>query len=71
MYVCLTFDRTSVEPSGECLIMPAPSLFADPSSPRAMYGLSVQTLSTKLLVGGHRQTWSLHRRTLPDPSRHV
>ena len=40
MYVCLTFESTSVEPSGECLIMPAPSLLADPSSPRAIYGLS-------------------------------
>ena len=40
MYVCLTFDRTVVDPSGECFMMPAPSLLADPSKPSAMYGFS-------------------------------
>lgn len=40
MYVCLTLERTAVDPSGECLIIPAPSLLADPSRPSAKYGFS-------------------------------
>lgn len=41
MYVCRTLDSTDVEPSSACLIIPAPSLFAEPSRPRAKYGRSV------------------------------
>ena len=35
MYVCLTLDKTVVNPSGSCLIIPAPSLLAEPSKPSA------------------------------------
>lgn len=41
MYVCRMFDRTTEDPSGECWITPAPSLFAEPSSPSAMHGFSM------------------------------
>lgn len=41
MYVCLTFESTAEEPSGQCLITPAPSLFAEPSRPRANIGRSL------------------------------
>ena len=47
-YVCLTLERTWVEPSGQCLIIPAPNLLAEPSSPRAIYGLSITSMSTLL-----------------------
>ena len=40
MYVCLTLDKTVVDPSGSCLMIPAPSLLAEPSRPSAMYGRS-------------------------------
>lgn len=40
MYVCRTLDSTVTEPSGECLMTPAPSLLAEPSKPRAMQSLS-------------------------------
>ena len=40
MYVCLTFDKTVVDPSGSCLMIPAPSLLAEPSRPSAIYGHS-------------------------------
>lgn len=40
MYVCRTLERTVVEPSVSCFITPAPSLFAEPSSPSAMYAFS-------------------------------
>ena len=38
MYVCLTFESTTEEPSGQCFINPAPSLFAEPSRPKAKIG---------------------------------
>lgn len=41
MYVFRTFDNASLDPSGECLMIPAPSLFAEPSRPSARYGLSL------------------------------
>ena len=34
------FESTVDDPSISCRMIPAPSLFAEPSSPRAMYGLS-------------------------------
>jgi hypothetical protein len=40
MYVCLIFESATEEPSGQCFITPAPSLFAEPSSPRAKIGRS-------------------------------
>ena len=46
--MCRTFDNTVEDPSVSCRIIPAPSLFADPSSPSARYGLSVIELSQKL-----------------------
>lgn len=45
IYVCLTLERTWVEPSGSCCMIPAPNLLAEPSSPRAMYGLSIRGMS--------------------------
>ena len=44
MYVCRTLDRTVDDPSGECLMTPAPNLFAEPSRPSAMYGFSESML---------------------------
>lgn len=40
MYVCLTLDKTAVDPSESCFIIPAPSLLAEPSRPSARYGHS-------------------------------
>lgn len=40
MYVCLMFESTTEEPSGQCFITPTPSLFAEPSRPRAKIGRS-------------------------------
>lgn len=48
IYVCRTFDRTVVDPSGECLMMPAPSLLAEPSSPKAIYALSMLSISLEV-----------------------
>lgn len=47
MYVWRTFARTTVLPSGLCWIIPAPSLFADPSRPKAKIGLSGYDLNVK------------------------
>lgn len=40
MYVCRTLERTVVDPSGWWQRTPAPSLLAEPSSPRQMSGRS-------------------------------
>ena len=50
MYVCRIFDKTVVLPSGACLIIPAPSLLADPSRPRARYDLSDTCFQSRIIV---------------------
>lgn len=42
MYVCRILASTFAEPSTPCMMMPAPSLLAEPSRPRAKYGLSAE-----------------------------
>lgn len=71
IYVCLTLERTRVEPSVECLMIPAPNLLADPSSPRAIYGLSVLSCQQRIMLSPYFQlTWSLQRRTFLYSARH-
>lgn len=69
MYVCRTFERTVTivvledDGEGECEMIPAPSLLAEPSIPRQSNGRADQfskkviprdadRLSTHMLVGG-------------------
>ena len=56
------FDKTEDEPSGACLIMPAPNLLAEPSRPSANTGSSVNVF---LSEGSSRsrfdKTWIFQR----------
>lgn len=48
MYVCLMLDNTEVDPSEACLTIPAPNLFAEPSSPNARY---VRSVALNIMIG--------------------
>jgi hypothetical protein len=72
--VCLTLDRTLTvvaafdeEAEGECDIIPAPSLLADPSMPRQSRGRAAESVmngfATDSQVGGRGETFL---RLLPD-----
>ena len=56
------FESTVDDPSISCRMIPAPSLFAEPSSPRARYGLSVMK-TPKLIASEARstRTWVFQR----------
>ena len=57
MYVCLTLDKTMVDPSVSCLMIPAPSLLAEPSRPSAMYGHSKRGLRNLRLAKRSKEAY--------------
>ena len=68
--MCLMFDNTEDEPSGACLIIPAPNLLAEPSRPSANTGSSMNvSLSLGSLYSKLDKTWIL-QRTSCSISRH-
>jgi hypothetical protein len=70
--VCLMFDKTEDEPSGACLIIPAPNLLAEPSRPSANTGRSV---NVSLSEGSSRsrfdKTWIFQRTSCSIPRHHL
>ena len=71
--MCLMFDKTEDEPSGACLIIPAPNLLAEPSRPSASTGSSVNIpLSVRrILVFKIDKTWILQRTSCSIPRHHL
>ena len=66
------FDKTEDEPSGACLIIPAPNLFAEPSRPSANTGSSVNvSLSEGSSSSRFDKTWILQRTSCSIPSHHL
>ena len=70
--MCLMFDNTEDEPSGACLIMPAPNLLAEPSRPSANTGSSVNVfLSEGSSRSRFNKTWIFQRTSCSIPRNHL
>lgn len=71
MYVCRILDKTVADPSVECLMIPAPSLLADPSSPSARKGRPTLNSAHPTFLIVDEKTWGAQKCFVSTLCSHI